>query len=184
MSVVCPAIRPGSTARAASVRRPRSRRGTPVASHDRSWRSPPTPMPSSTRLPETCCREATCLATQTTGRNGRISTPYASRTRLVAAAATLSATVLSTNGTPVPATSWSTAHADSNPRSSTCRAARDTSGNASPRSAIVGRNTPIAGAAMLLPRYVGARLMQPIQPVTQTGTAGPSASGPAPARPR
>ena len=70
-----PAIRSGSTASAASRRRPRSRRGTPAAAHDGSWRSPPTPTPSSSRSPDTCCSEATCLAAHTTGRSGTIITP-------------------------------------------------------------------------------------------------------------
>src|SRR5439155_9927342 len=70
---------------------------------------------------------------------------------LVAPAAALSATVLSTNGTPVPATSWSTTHADSKPKSSTCRAAAPMSPNDSSRLRIVGRKTPIAGGAICGP---------------------------------
>src|SRR6266566_497310 len=70
---------------------------------------------------------------------------------LVAPAAALGATVLSTNGTPVPATSWSTTHADSKPKSSTCRAAAPMSPNDSSRRLIVGRKTPIAGGAICGP---------------------------------
>jgi DNA-binding HxlR family transcriptional regulator len=73
-------------------------------------------------------------------------TPNARRSRVVAAAAADSATVLSTNGTPVPATSWSTTHPDSKPRSSAWRAAATTSGSGSSHAVIDGRNTPIDGA--------------------------------------
>ena len=52
------------------------------------------------------------------GRSGTMSTPTPSRTRSVAPAAAASEIRLSRIGTPVPATSWSTTHADSNPRSS------------------------------------------------------------------
>ena len=76
------------------------------------------PTPSSSRSPEMCCSDATCLATQTSGRSGTMSTPTPSRTRSVAPAAAASEIRLSRIGTPVPATSWSTTHADSNPRSS------------------------------------------------------------------
>jgi hypothetical protein len=69
---------------------------------------------------------------------------------VVAPAAADRATVLSTNGTPVPAISWSTAHADSNPSCSACRAAAATSPGLSPGSAMVGRNTPIAGVAIMV----------------------------------
>ena len=100
-----PAMRSGSRRRASSVRRPRSRRGTPTASHDPACRSPPAPIPSSTRSPDRYCRVATCLAIQATGRSGTMSTPTPSLTRWVTAAAAASAVRLSSSGTPVPATS-------------------------------------------------------------------------------
>lgn len=56
--------------------------------------------------------------------------------------------MLSVNGTPVPATSWSTAQAESSPSASMWRAAATTSTGAPSRSHMVGRNTPIFGAAI------------------------------------
>ena len=100
-----PAMRSGSRRSASSVRRPRSRRGTPTASQDAACRSPPTPSPSSTRPPDRYCRVATCFAVQATGRSGTMSTPTPSRIRDVTAAAPASEVRLSSTGTPVPATS-------------------------------------------------------------------------------
>jgi hypothetical protein len=68
-----PAIRPGRARSGPLMRRPRSRRGTPAAAQDASWRSPPAPTPRITRLPDTCWSEATCLATHTTGCRGGLS---------------------------------------------------------------------------------------------------------------
>ena len=83
ISTALPATRSCKTSSAASVRRPRSRRGTPAAAQERSWRSPPTPTPNSSRPPDTCCNDAACFAAHTTGRSGRIITPYPSRSVVV-----------------------------------------------------------------------------------------------------
>ena len=60
-----------------SVRLPRSAKGTPMASNSSS--SHPTPMPSSTRPPESWSRVATSLARMTGLRCGRIRIPVPSR---------------------------------------------------------------------------------------------------------
>jgi hypothetical protein len=93
-------------------------------------------------------RADTCFATQTTGRSGRMTTPSPSRIRVVAPAAAASETTLSMNGAPVPATSWSTTHADSRPRSSACRAEATMSPGWSLGPLMLGRKTPMSGAGV------------------------------------
>ncbi len=73
-----------SAATWSSVRLPRSAKGTPMASNSSS--SHPTPMPSSTRPPESWSRVATSLARVTGLRCGRIRIPVPRRMVLVAAA--------------------------------------------------------------------------------------------------
>jgi len=57
-------------------------------------------------------------------------------------AAAESATMLSISGVPVPRMSWSTAHTDSRPRSSACRAAAAMSPGRSPGPADAGKKDP------------------------------------------
>jgi hypothetical protein len=72
-----------NAATASSVRAARSAKGTPTASNSSS--SHPTPMPRRTRPPESASSVASSLASTTGLRWGRISTPVASLTVVVAA---------------------------------------------------------------------------------------------------